>query len=115
MTQETQETELWIEVLRTEVQRASQRKVGNRIGYSPTTISQVLSGSYAGDVDKVRASIEGAFMGVKVDCPAVGEIPRDRCQQYQSQKFASTNPLRVQLSMLCPECTHNTHNTRRKS
>ena len=74
------------------------------IGYSGTVVSQVLSGKYQGDLQAVRQKVEGALMGLSVGCPVMGEIPRNRCLDYQRQGFAATNPMRVRLAQACPTC-----------
>ena len=101
----------WLEVLRAAcaTPNSSQRKVAERLGYSTSVISQVLGGKYAGDIKAVKAKVEGVFMGATVECPVVGELPRNRCLEYQGRQFAATNHLRVQLSRSCPDCRHNRH------
>lgn len=94
----------WIAVLRAATQATTQAAVARDIGYSPAVVSQVLKGTYAGDTKRVQQAVEGALMGMTVQCPAIGELRRDRCLDYQRQPFASTNPLRVQLSLTCPTC-----------
>jgi hypothetical protein len=96
----------WIEALRQEAKRTSQTKAGNRIGYSGATVNQVLKGTYKGDLKRVEEAVRGALMGATVDCPVAGEIPRNRCIDYQrrSGTFAATNPMRVQLHRACPQC-----------
>lgn len=102
--------EPWVESLRNEVVKAgSQEKAGERIGYSAAVVNQVLKGSYTGNIEKVKAKVEGAFMGAVVDCPVIGEIPRNRCVDHQGKKFAATNPMRVQLHRSCPTCDHRQH------
>jgi hypothetical protein len=51
--------------------------------------------------------IEGVYKGVMVDCPIIGEIPKQRCMEHQSRPFAATNPLRVQLYRACKTCPEN--------
>lgn len=94
----------WLAVLRVATQATSQATVAKEIGYSAAVISQVLKGSYVGNTTKVQQAVEGALMGLTVDCPAIGELRRDRCLEFQRQPFACTNPLRVQLSRTCPTC-----------
>lgn len=96
----------WLDTLRAACTAASQRKVAERIGYSTSVVNQVLSGKYAGDIDAVKAKVEGVYMGVTVECPVIGELPRNRCLEYQRQGFAATNHLRVQLARTCPTCKH---------
>lgn len=98
----------WIDAMRTECQRTSQRHVAQLIGYSPATVSQVLNGTYNGDLSSIEQAVRGALMGATVECPVIGEIPRNRCIDHQRRagKFAATNPLRVQLHHQCPLCPH---------
>lgn len=94
----------WVDVLRTHRTTHGGKKTGDAIGYSATVVSQVLSGNYKGDLRAVRQKVEGALMGLTVECPVVGDLPRNRCLEYQRQPFAATNHLRVQLSNTCPTC-----------
>lgn len=96
----------WIAVLRAECdRRKSQKLVGDRIGYSASAVNQVLKGKYKGDLKRVQQAVEGALMGRTVECPVIGgELPRERCVEYQRRGFAATNPLRVALSKACPTC-----------
>lgn len=48
----------WINLLRKAVQaEGSQAAVAGRLGYSPATVSRVMSGSYTGDTDKIAARV----------------------------------------------------------
>jgi len=94
----------WITVLRETCAKRSQAKVAERIGYSATVVNQVLKGTYKGDLKAVQRAVEGALMGLTVDCPVVGEMPRNRCLEFQRQRFAATNPMRVQFALQCPTC-----------
>lgn len=97
----------WIQVLENQCKKTSQKEVAQKLGYSHSVINQALSGKYPGDIEKLRQKVEGAFMGLIVVCPVIGEIPRNRCIDMQGRKFAATNPLRVQLYNSCPSCPHN--------
>jgi transcriptional regulator with XRE-family HTH domain len=94
----------WITVLREQCKRTSQAEVAKRLGYSAAVVNQVLKGTYKGDVNRVQQAVEGALMGMTVDCPVIGELARNRCLEYQRREFASTNPTRVTLSRTCPTC-----------
>ena len=95
---------LWIEALRTECDRYGQATTAKRIGISATTVCQILSGSYKGNLARMQARIEGALLGQTVDCPVCGDIPRDRCIEHQTRKFSATSPMRVQPARACPSC-----------
>jgi len=94
----------WLDVLRGYRKQHGGAKTAERIGYSATVVSQVCSGKYLGDMRAVRQKVEGALMGMTVECPVIGELPRNRCLEYQRQPFAATNHLRVQLARACPSC-----------
>jgi hypothetical protein len=95
---------VWLTVLAEECTRTTQAAVAKRVGYSVTVVNQVLKGTYKGDLSRVQQAVEGALMGLTVECPIIGELARDRCLEYQRRGFASTNPLRVTLSKTCPTC-----------
>lgn len=96
----------WMEELRKYRDTHGGKKAAEVIGYSSTVVSQVLSGKYTGDLSAVQQKVEGALLGLSVDCPVLGEIPRNRCLEYQRQGFAATNPMRVRLAQACPTCPH---------
>jgi hypothetical protein len=99
----------WIKALSEECERTSQAKAAVLIGYSPAVVNQVLKGTYKGDYSSVEESVRGALMGAMVECPVIGEMPRNRCidNQRRTGHFAATNPLRVQLYKTCPTCKHS--------
>lgn len=94
----------WLNVLRAACKARKQNAVAAEIGYSATVVSQVLTGTYRGDLRAVQQKVEGALMGLTVNCPVIGELPRNRCLEYQRQPFAATNHVRVQFSRACPSC-----------
>jgi hypothetical protein len=94
----------WMLIFASECDRTSVRAVAERLRYSPSVASQILSKTYAGRVDKVEAAVRGAFMGSTVQCPVLGELAVDKCLYHQGRKLAVTNPTRVMLSRTCPTC-----------
>lgn len=100
----------WIEALKSECKRTSQTRAATAIGYSASTVNQVLKGTYKGDMKSIEQAVRGALMGATVECPVIGEIPRNRCIDHQRRagKFAATNPMRVQLHQACRNgCKHS--------
>lgn len=97
----------WIESLKAACATSSQSAVATRIGMSPAVVNQVLKGSYNGNLSNVQARVEGALMGITVDCPVVGDMPLNRCIENQLRPFAATNPLRVRLHRACKTCDQN--------
>ena len=100
----------WLDTLRQACEIEGQKAIAQRIGFSPTSVSQVLSGTYSADTKRIQAAVEGALMGARVDCPAIGDIPRQACIAHQRRKgrFAATNPTRVALAKACKSCQHRT-------
>lgn len=98
----------WIQVLASECARSSQATVGQRIGYSASTVNQVLKRTYQGNLRNVRAKVEGAFMGRTVECPVLGRLNQDACIDHQARPFAATNSQRVRLYRACRSgCPHS--------
>jgi DNA-binding transcriptional regulator YdaS (Cro superfamily) len=98
----------WLEVLRERAEATGQRAVARLMGYSPSVVSQVLAGSYGGDLTAVRRAVEGAFMAGLVECPALGqEIGTQDCLRFQRMPLAASSPARVRLHRTCPTCPHN--------
>ena len=87
-----------------------------RVGRASSTLSQVLSNSYAGDVGKIEERVRGALMALTVECPVLGEIGRDRCLDEQSKDFVATSAMRAQLYRACrsgcPHSKHTKHSTK---
>ncbi|HBR96792.1 MAG TPA: transcriptional regulator [Gammaproteobacteria bacterium] len=97
----------WLCALREACDRTSQAAVGRQIGYSATVVNQVLKGKYTGDLARVESAINGALLGVTLDCPVLGDLNLHKCLEIQMQPFAATNPLRVKLFKACKRCPHN--------
>lgn len=103
----------WVERLRGECARTSQRRVRERLrqadGFpSETVLSQVLGGKYPGRTDRLRDIVEGVYLGFRVDCPELGDIGRDECAGWQSQSWTPTNPTRIQMWRACRAgCPHS--------
>lgn len=96
----------WMQVLRDECARASQRAVADRIGVSQSTINQVLRGTYKGRLFRIEERVRGELMHKTLECPVLGEISRRRCQDEQQRGFSASSPQRVQLYTTCPHCRH---------
>lgn len=79
-----------------------------RIKYARSTISQVIGGTYRGDMKRVEECVRGALMGVTVDCPVIGDLARDKCLDWQNKPFDATNSHRVRMFHACRRgCPHS--------
>ncbi|MBU0945463.1 MAG: helix-turn-helix transcriptional regulator [Proteobacteria bacterium] len=86
----------------------SQSKVCRKLGYSTAAISQALSGSYKGSMNRLLARVEEVFGTRAVSCPVLGEIVLPRCVAERRTPFSTSNPLRVRLYRACMDCQFNT-------
>jgi transcriptional regulator with XRE-family HTH domain len=100
--------ENWIELLRSECQRAgqSQAVVAKKIGYSKTVVSQVLNGKYPGDLDKVEMAVRGAYENFEVVCPELGGVRGDVCAKHQrnAPHWSGANIERRRMYIACRKC-----------
>ncbi len=94
----------WLDVLRAECERTSQAAVARRLGVSPAMVNQVLKNRYRGNIQRLRARVEGMFLGRSVECPVLGQIALNECLDHRERPFAATNPLRVRLWKACRQC-----------
>lgn len=98
------EPEDWLIELAALADREGLARAGARLNYSAATVSQVISGTYRGDVARVEDVVRGALMGAIVTCPVLGEIGRDRCLFAQKRGQSSANPKMARLRHACPVC-----------
>lgn len=75
----------WLQVLRREVQEHTQAVTASRLRLAESTVSQVLSGKYKAATTRIERRVRGCFMGAKVVCPILGELPTDACQDLQER------------------------------
>ena len=91
----------WVVVLAEACDRENQSAVARKTGYSASAISQVLSNSYLGDIGRVEQAVRGAVMSESVECPVMGNLPRNSCISWQRKPFAATNAHRVRMFQAC--------------
>jgi len=94
-----------LELLRQRVAESSQAKVAKELGYSASTVNQVLKGSYAGGLDNFLERVAEVYGGDTIDCPVLGDIPLSRCSSERKKPFRATNHQAVELFRTCPHCT----------
>ena len=96
----------WVETLAIECGKTSQNKVAKRLDRSATTISLILNRTYPGEMVSMAERVRGVFMDAVIDCPAVGEMPAQRCQDWRAKArvFLTGNPERVRMHRACHGC-----------
>ena len=96
----------WVMGLAQACAASSQNKVAQRMGYSASLISQVLGRKYPGDLSSVRDRYLGIFEAKTVDCPELGNVPLDRCQDWRkkARHLQPGNARNVQMFRACNRC-----------
>lgn len=85
-----------------------------RIGYSRSAISTVINRKYAGDLGRVEQMVRGVLMAETVLCPVLGELPRNRCLDWQKKPYAPTSSHRVQMYVACQSCPNSAARAKRE-
>lgn len=103
----------WVARLAAECAATSQTRVAARMERSTTLVSQVLRAKYPGDLAAVEDVVRGVFEGAVVECPQLGTIPSNDCQDWRrkSLRFSSVNSMRVDMYRACHRCPRNRKDT----
>lgn len=99
----------WVEALARACEETSQAKTARRLGWSPATISLVLSNAYLGDVAAVEASVRAEILSEVVGCPELGTMPLSSCLEWREKasNFIPTSGLRGRMFDACRACPRN--------
>lgn len=85
----------------------SQRKIADRLGYSPTVVSTVLANKYTADFTAIEERVKAVLMADTVDCPGVGqEIDLATCLEHQQHAKSKNRSSAFRISMMraCNGC-----------
>lgn len=98
----------WVVALAEACNSETQTAVGKRIGYAGSTVSQLLSNSYPGDVGRIEQIVRGALMSETVQCPILQSIGRDVCLGWQRRPFSTSSGNAVRMYQACrSNCPHS--------
>jgi hypothetical protein len=99
----------WVEALALQCGRSSQNKVAERLDRSAAMISQILRAKYPGDLAGFEERFKGVFQAQALDCPALGLIPSNECQDWRvkGRVWAPGNPRRTRMYRACRACPRN--------
>lgn len=99
----------WLALMREEAARTSKRCLAERLGYSRTTVSLVLSGSYPGGTDKIAArAAEVLELPAEVPCPYLGQtLSIADCRAYSTQRAPTHHPQKMAHWRACQQCQNN--------
>jgi len=94
----------WVIALAQACAETSQAQAGKRINYSGSTISQVLSRTYRGDMMRMEEMVRGAFMAATVICPVQGEMTRNVCLEWQARPYTDASSFHIEMWRACQTC-----------
>lgn len=97
----------WTEALAVACDETSQRKVAERLGYSPGTVNGVINNKWPASTAAVEQAVRDQLMASTVICPVQGQIGMDACLANQALPFAATNNMRVRLYRACRDGCHH--------
>jgi len=104
----TQEDKL--EIVRRIIDANGVAAVARKIGRSPASVSQVNSGKYGGNPERIIELIMAEYTADTIDCPVLGEIPIADCLDARRRADMPYFPSSGQTTALyetCPTCKHN--------
>lgn len=92
----------WLDALSAEVERTNQARVAARLRISEATVSQVLSGNYKANTQRIERRVRGELLGEAVECPVLFDISLRVCQDVQERpRGAGSNPMYQQCFSAC--------------
>ena len=99
----------WIVALAEACAETSQNAVAARLSRSASLVSTVLRGSYRGDMAAVEERVRGVLMRSVVDCPEIGTVPAQACQDWRARarEWTGVNAMRVRMFRACRICPRN--------
>ena len=99
----------WIVALAEACAETSQNAVAARLSRSASLVSTVLRGSYRGDMAAVEERVRGVLMRSVVDCPEIGTVPAQACQDWRARarEWTGVNAMRVRMFRACRSCPRN--------
>ncbi|MGC9368677.1 MAG: hypothetical protein ACP5DX_03960 [Paracoccaceae bacterium] len=99
----------WVLRLAEECADTSQNKAAQRIGKSGALVSQVLRNKYPAPLAPIEETVRGVLMAEVIVCPALGDLPRNECQDWRkrARHFSPVNTLRVRMFRACSRCPRN--------
>jgi hypothetical protein len=81
-----------------------QSEVAKQIDKSPSTVNQLLHGSYRADPGAILQLVEETFGTSTVMCPEMGEIPLKKCAEERQTPFSAASPRRIRMHRACKAC-----------
>ncbi|WP_121280086.1 MULTISPECIES: hypothetical protein [Pseudomonas] len=100
---------VFVQLLAAEVARSSQKKAGEAIGMSRSTVSTILANRYPSpSTIRVERRVLAALS--RIECPALGEaVTSVECSEYLQRPAPLNNPVAMRCWKACRACPRNPH------
>jgi hypothetical protein len=94
----------WLELLSQAVAQSSRTEVADRLGYSRTAISLVLSGQYMAKTDRLAQRVVAVYQ--QVPCPHLCiSLSHKECTHYRTRHAPTSSPSALRHWRACQSCT----------
>ena len=99
----------WVEALALACGRSSQAAVARQLDRSGAVVSQILRAIYPAKTTQIEERVRGVLMNGTVECPALGPLPIQICQDHRQRARESviTNSHRARMQRACSNCPRN--------
>ncbi|NTT86902.1 hypothetical protein HS053_13445 [Tabrizicola sp. SY72] len=99
----------WVEALALACGRSSQAAVARQLDRSGAVVSQILRAIYPAKTTQIEERVRGVLMNGTVECPALGLLPIQICQDHRQRARESviTNSHRARMQRACSNCSRN--------
>jgi hypothetical protein len=77
---------IWALALAVACDKDGRAAVARRLDYSESVLSQTLSNTYGGNLDKVIDRVRAVILEETMECPAEGPMALEMCQRHQSRR-----------------------------
>lgn len=86
-------------------QEGSKAAAAARLGINRASVSTLLANRYPANTDRMSKTIMA--WAALVECPVLGQISGDQCQNERNKPFLGSNPTRIRLYRACQNCPNN--------
>lgn len=98
----------WIAILANQCASKTKAQVAREIGYSRTTVSLALSGTYDGSTDKLAQAVLDTYADQLIHCPHLrAAISDEQCVAYRSRPMPLGHAADMRHWRACQRCPFN--------
>ncbi|MHB1333427.1 MAG: LacI family transcriptional regulator [Sulfuriferula sp.] len=93
----------WLELLQQAVAASNRTRVAEKMEVSRTAVSQLMSGNYGADTERMAARVMETF--ARTECPFLArEISQKECAAYARAAIPTSSPRAMKHWRACRTC-----------